>query len=112
MLTPHTHPYIIHGRSTLKDDCERFWDGPVRELKEKWKTCNEISKLYEPSVNINDEQTMIPIDWKLHSVSCCMEKFKWKFYVLMKTWACILLQKDRTWALWYALSIINEYKKN
>ena len=35
MLNPHTHPYIIHGRSTLKDDCERFGDGPVRELKEK-----------------------------------------------------------------------------
>ena len=62
ILSPHTHPYTFHGRSTLKDDCERFWDGPVRELKEKCKNCNEISKLYEPFVNINDEQTMISID--------------------------------------------------
>ena len=40
-----------------------------------------------------------------------MEKFNWKFYVLMKTTAYILLQKDRTRALWYAVSIINKYKK-
>ena len=38
MPTPHTHPYTVHGRSTLKDDCERFWDGSVLELKEKCKT--------------------------------------------------------------------------
>ena len=62
MLTPHTHPYTVHGRSTLKDDCECFWDRPVCELKEKCKTCNEMSKLYEPSVSINDEQTMIAIN--------------------------------------------------
>ena len=62
MLTSHTQTYTVHGRSTLKDDGERFWDGPVRELKEKCKTCNEMSKLYEPSVSINDEQTMIPVD--------------------------------------------------
>ena len=62
MLTPRTHPYTIHGRSTLKDDCERFWDRPVCELREKCKTCNEMSKLYEPSVSINDEQTMIGIN--------------------------------------------------
>ena len=46
MLTQHTHPY---SRSTLKDDCEHFWDAPVRELKEKCKTCNEMSKFYEPA---------------------------------------------------------------
>ena len=62
MLTPPTHPYTVHGRSTLKDDCERFGDGPVREPKEKCKTCNKISKLYETSVSINHEQTMIAID--------------------------------------------------
>ena len=66
MLTPPTHPYTVHGRSTLKDDWERFGDGPVREPKEKCKTCNKISKLYEASVSINDEQTMIAIDWTLH----------------------------------------------
>ena len=52
----------VHGRSTMKDDCERFGDGPFRELKEKSTTCNKISKLYEASVSINDEQTMIAID--------------------------------------------------
>ena len=62
MLTPHTLPYTVHGRSTLKGDCEGFWDRPVRELKEKCNTCNEMSKLYEPSLSINDEQTMIPVD--------------------------------------------------
>ena len=62
MLTPHTHPYTVHGSSTPKDACERFWEGPVRELTEKCKTCNEMSKLYEPSVSINDEQTMTAID--------------------------------------------------
>ena len=39
----------IHGihrsrKVHTKDDCERFWDGPVRELIEKLKTCNEMSK--------------------------------------------------------------------
>ena len=46
----------------MKDDCERFGDGPFRELKEKCTTCIKISKLYEASVSINDEQAMIAID--------------------------------------------------
>ena len=25
MVTPHTRPYTVHGRSTLKDDRERVW---------------------------------------------------------------------------------------
>ena len=49
MLTQQTHPYTVQGRSTLKDDCEHFWDAPVRELKEKCKTCNEMRKFYEPA---------------------------------------------------------------
>ena len=36
---------INQGRSALKDDCERFSHGPVRELIQKFKTCNEMSKL-------------------------------------------------------------------
>ena len=36
MLTFHTKPHAIQGRSTLKDECERqFWNGPFRELKER-----------------------------------------------------------------------------
>ena len=33
MLTPHTQPYTVHGRSTLKDDCERF--GTDRSVNSK-----------------------------------------------------------------------------
>ena len=35
MLTPHTHPYTVHGRFKLKDDCERFWDGPAPSVNSK-----------------------------------------------------------------------------
>lgn len=27
MLSLHTHPHTVHGKATLKDDRERFWDG-------------------------------------------------------------------------------------
>ena len=47
--------------------------------------------------------------WK-KTTQMLYEKFNWKFYVLMKTTAYILLQKDRTRAIWYAVSIINKYK--
>ena len=68
--------YTVHGRSTLKDDCDWFWNRPVYELKEKCKTCNEMSKLHEPSVSINDEQAVTTIDVIITehcTVSCCME---------------------------------------
>ena len=67
--------YTVHGRSILKDDCESFWNRPVYELKEKCKTCNEMSKLHEPSVSINDEQTVTTIDEIMTehcTVSCCI----------------------------------------
>ena len=68
--------YTVHGRSTLKDDSGRFWNRPVYELKEKCMTCNEMSKIHEPSLRINDEQTVTTIDEIMTehcTVSCCME---------------------------------------
>ena len=57
----------IHGihrsrKVHTKDDCERFWDGPVRELIEKLKTCNEMSKRHQSSVSITVEHATITID--------------------------------------------------
>ena len=91
-----------------------YWCRP-RELKEKCKTCNELSKLYEPSVSTDDELAMIAIDWTLHcellygkkQLRCCMEKFNWKFHVDENN-SMYLTKKDRTRSLWYAVLIINK----
>ena len=42
-LRMHIHTSFIHGRSTLKDDCEHFWDGLVREIKDKCKMMRRLS---------------------------------------------------------------------
>ena len=35
MLRLHTNPHAVHGRFTLRDNCERqFWNEPFRKLKE------------------------------------------------------------------------------
>ena len=58
---------INHSRCALKDDCANFSTGPVRKLKQTFKTCNEMSKL------ITIDETMA----EQCNVSCCME-FNWK----------------------------------
>ena len=46
MLTLHTNPHAVHGRSTLKDDCEHeFWNGPFREFKERINDVHEQLRL-------------------------------------------------------------------
>ena len=37
MLALHTNPHAVHGRFTLKDDCERQFGtpGPFREFNER-----------------------------------------------------------------------------
>ena len=67
MLTLHTNPHAIQGRSTLKDECERqFWNASFRELKER---INDV--VHEQSMTTSYEQSMIPkYDF---FVSCCTE---------------------------------------
>ena len=56
MLTLHTNPHAIQGRSTLKDECERqFSNGLFRELKER---INDVVR--EQSMTTIYEQSMIP----------------------------------------------------
>ena len=54
MLTFHTKPHAIQGRSTLKDECERqFWNGPFRELKERINDVvheQSMTTIYEQSI--------------------------------------------------------------
>ena len=58
MLTLHTNPHAIQGRSTLKDECERqFWNGPFRELKAR---INDV--VHKQSMSPIYEQIMIPTD--------------------------------------------------
>jgi hypothetical protein len=58
-LTMLTNAHAVHGRPTLKD-LERFWNGLVRELKEKSiNTMNSINSVNTLSTNKNtNEQTM------------------------------------------------------
>ena len=62
----------VHGRFTLKDDCERqFWNEPFRELKE---TTNDV--VHEQIMSTIYEQRVIPIDDTMAEdmiVSCCAE---------------------------------------
>ena len=54
MLTLHTNPHAIQGRSTLKDECERqFWNAPFRELKERINYVvheQSMTTIYEQSI--------------------------------------------------------------
>ena len=65
-------PKAVHGRFTLKDDCERqFWNEPFCELKER---LNDVvheqlmSKIYEQSVILIDDTMAEDL-----IVSCCTE---------------------------------------
>ena len=76
MLTLHTNPQAVHGRSTLKDDCEhQFWNGPFREFKERINDVHEqlTSTIYEQSIScctrsnkaVPDESTIPDVNkWK------------------------------------------------
>ena len=76
MLTLHTNPQVVHGRSTLKDDCEhQFWNGPFREFKERINDVHEqlTSTIYEQSIScctrsnkaVPDESTIPDVNkWK------------------------------------------------
>ena len=58
MLTLHTNPYVVHGRFTLKDDCERhFWNEQFRELKER---INDV--VHKQLMSTIYQQSIIPID--------------------------------------------------
>ena len=54
MLTFHTKPHAIQGRSTLKDECERqFWNASFRELKERINDVvheQSMTTIYEQSI--------------------------------------------------------------
>lgn len=76
MLTLHTNPQAVHGRSTLKDDCgHQFWNGPFREFKERINDVHEqlTSTIYEQSIScctrsnkaVPDESTIPDVNkWK------------------------------------------------
>ena len=72
MVTPHTRPYTVHGRSTLKDDRERVWtDRSVNSKRHgrllmKWANC--MNHLWA--------EMMSKLWFQLTehcAVSCCME---------------------------------------
>ena len=75
MLRLHTNPHAVHGRFTLKDNCERkFWNEPFRKLKE---SINDVvtnmssyimSTIYEQSITAIDDTMAEDL-----IVSCCTE---------------------------------------
>jgi hypothetical protein len=72
-LTMLTNAHVVRGRPTLKD-VERFWNGLVRELKEKSiTTMNSINSMNTLSTNENtNEQTMYTA---LNTNSCIDENY-------------------------------------
>ena len=103
MLTLHTNPHAVHGRFTLKDNCERqFWNGLCREERIidrciTWaiNKCNLWAKYYTNWWHYG---------WKLYCNRAAVSHSCMGASLLIPS-----LLVNRTWAIWQSplTSVVN-----